>query len=81
MIDANTESLETAIDEEVLTQFTEMEKRMATMFERHSKLIDYAITSVAEKFTPYDTSDMRKVLEPQKERAYDLLSKIRTTRD
>ncbi len=45
------------------------------MFERHRKLIGYAITSVAENFTPYDTNDMRKVLESQKERAYDLLPK------
>jgi hypothetical protein len=33
MIDINTESLKTAIDEEVLNQSAEiMEKRMATMF-------------------------------------------------
>ncbi len=75
MIDINTESLKTAIDDEVLTQSTEMEKRMATMFEQHRKLIGHAITSVAAKFTPYDTNDTRKVLESQKERAYDLLSK------
>jgi hypothetical protein len=75
MIEINTESLKTVIDDEVLTQSTEMEKRMTTMFEGRRKLIVHAITSVAEKSTPYDTNDMRKVLESQKERAYDLLSK------
>jgi hypothetical protein len=74
MIDLNTEALKTAIDEDILNQSAEMEKRMATMFERHRKLIGYAITSVAVKFTPYDTNDMRKVLESQKERSHDILS-------
>jgi hypothetical protein len=46
MIDINTESLKTAIEEEVLNQSAEMKKRMATMFERHRMLIGYAITSV-----------------------------------
>jgi hypothetical protein len=34
MIDVSTESLKTAIDEEVLTQSIEMEKRMAAMLEQ-----------------------------------------------
>jgi hypothetical protein len=52
MIDVNTSTLKTAIYEEVLNSSAEMEKRMAAIFERHRKLIGYAITSVAEKITP-----------------------------
>jgi hypothetical protein len=59
-----------------------MEKSVSTMLERHRKLINFAIKEEAEKFTPYDTHDMRKVLESQKVFQYGLATfKERTTRD
>jgi hypothetical protein len=75
MIDLNAEALKTSINDVVVKTSAEMEKRMADMFEQHRKFIGFAITKVAEKITPYDTNDMRKVLELQKERSRDILSK------
>jgi hypothetical protein len=78
MIDLNRESLKVSIDEEVLKTSAEIEKRMAAMFEQceqHRKFVGFATNKVAEKITPYDTNDMRKVLESQKERLRDVLSK------
>jgi hypothetical protein len=75
MIDLNTEAFKTSIDDEVAKTSAEMEKKMANMFEQHRRFIGFAITEVAKKITPYDTNDMRKVLESQKERSRDILSK------
>jgi hypothetical protein len=52
-----------------------MEKRMAAMFEQHRKFVGFATTELADKITPYDTNDMRKVLESQKEKLRDVLAK------
>jgi hypothetical protein len=62
MIDLNREGLQVSIDEEVLKTSAEMEKRMAPMFEQHRKFVGFATNKVADKITPYDTTDMRKVL-------------------
>jgi hypothetical protein len=75
MIDLNTESLKVSIDEEVLKTSAEMEKKMTAMFEQHRKFVGFATTKLAEKITPYDANDLRKVLESQKERSRDILSK------
>jgi hypothetical protein len=74
MIDLNREGLQVSIDEEVLKTSAEMEKRMAAMFEQHRKFVSFATTKLADKITPYDTNDMRKVLESQKEKLRDVLA-------
>jgi hypothetical protein len=66
MIDLNTEGLKVSIDEEVLKTSAEMEKKMTAMFEQHRKFVGFATTKLAEKITPYDTNDTRKILESQK---------------
>jgi hypothetical protein len=74
MIDLNTEGLKVSIDEEVLKTSAEMEKKITAMFEQHRKFVGFATIKLAENITPYDTNDMRKVLESRKERSRDILS-------
>jgi hypothetical protein len=45
------------------------------MFEQHRKFVGFATTKLADKITPYDTNDMRKVLGSQKEKLHDVLAK------
>ncbi len=75
IIDLNTEGLKISIDEEFLKTLAEMEKKMTAMFEQRRKFVGFATTKLADKINPYDTNDMRKVLESQKERSRDMLSK------
>jgi hypothetical protein len=75
MIDLNTEGLKVSMDEEVLKTSGEMEKKMTAMFEQQRKFVGFATTKLAEKITPYDTNNMRKVLESHNKSLRDTLSK------
>jgi hypothetical protein len=75
MIDLNRKGFQVSMDEEVLKTSAEMEKKMAAMFEQHRKFVGFATTKLTDKITPYDTNEMRKVLESQKEKLHDVLAK------
>jgi hypothetical protein len=75
MIDLNRQGFQLSMTEDVLKTSAEMEKKMEAMFDQHRKFVSFATTKLADKITQYDTNDMRKVLESQKQNLYDVLAK------
>jgi len=75
MIDLNRQGFQLSMTEDVLKTSAEMEKKMEAMFDQHRRFVSFATTKLADKITQYDTNDMRKVLESQKQNLYDVLAK------
>jgi hypothetical protein len=63
------------VEQEIMRNHNEMEKHVFEMLERNRKLIHNSLMESCETITPYDTLDMKKVLESQKVMMNEVLTK------
>jgi hypothetical protein len=66
------------VEQEIMRNHNEMEKHVFEMLERNRKLIHNSLMESCETITPYDTLDMKRVLESQKVMMNEVL-KLRAT--